>query len=323
MTSAYNAYRVHALGPNGMVIPECVGNPPKISGRGFLALAAASLLLKPRLIPASFFGFTGEDAAGSLLRRSAMHLPWDLSYFRRYPGPSPQGLGENAEYQASKFLRERAEKDPEWPEAACTQATWVLFDIPAQAGLPALAAPWVARARRRKAFTAVWLDAEGLAKGEYPQWPWEDIDLLILTSDREVESPCSNTVFLEKNKVRLHCHGGIFGRSRGEIAWDPNRFPPAWVGALIGRLMLDIWEEDDIPRSETHVERERLWIQPLHLVSAAQWAKVAVEEAYFLPDGMIAERDKGSWLETTKWAWSRLNPEKFRTWGGRHEPQRR
>jgi hypothetical protein len=355
MSAAYNAYRLHALGPCGLEEPGCALETPKVRGRTLQALAAASLLLKPRGMASAFFGFTGEDGAGSILRRALMHLPADLSYFRRYPGPSPKGHAELADIEGLRFLAERAEATPDWPDASCTQATWLLLDAPyyreaseASKAYLTHASQATARARRRGAFTVVWFDAAGFADGAYADFDHEAVDLHIL-SDFEVGqvslqgSPlqfrANTTLILQSTSVLLQSSGGLFGKVQAEYTWPradstpgastTDSAPPlagfakastapTVVGALLAHALFEIFAEDDIPRIDVHVERERLEMQPLHLGLGLQWAQLAANLSHRQDSGMIAESAKGEWLRSVEAAWQSQHPERFTLWGGRH-----
>jgi hypothetical protein len=338
MSAAYNAFRLHALGPCSLVDPECVGHAPSISGRGLKAISAASLLLKPRSVATAFYGFTGEDGVGSLLRRALLHLPTDLSYFRRYLGATPHGRGEDGLEKAAAFFAERATATPDWPDANCTQATWLLLDIPAYGSLPEMAASWLSRARRRTVFTVAWIDAGGLLNGKYASWAGADIDLLMVSGEpgessdslSQTWSQASTTLanglskvisvlLLSDTKVELISRGGLFGKVRSHYARLPGLDPSVVVGALLAKLALEILDEDDIPRSEVHVDRDKLNIQPLHLGLGLQWAFIAAECAAILDTGIVGETSRGGWLQATTQNWIQAHPERFTLWGGRHE----
>lgn len=325
MTSAHNSYRLHALGPSGLSEPDCVASPPKVLGFGLRVTAAASLLLKARGVGAAFYGFTGEDGAGSVLRRALMHLPLDLSYYRRYPGPSMLAASADlpASERAAAFFSDRAKNTADWPEASCTQATWIVFDAPAIAALPGLYPPWISRARRRGAFSVVCLDSQGLRDGAYADWDWPEIDLALISGDlEEAHRPQVSHVIFSQDAIRLFSRAGLFGQVKTEFRRKPESDNAAIAGAFLAHLLFEILEEDDIPRSEVHVERERLHMQPLHLGMAMEWALIAESQTLMQGTGIASEATRGAWLRATEQAWKSAHPERFTLWGGRNNASR-
>ncbi len=325
MTSAHNAYRLHAIGPAGLSDPDCIASPPKVIGFGLRAAAAASLMLKARGIGSAFYGFTGEDGSGSVLRRALMHLPLDLAYYRRYPGPSilSEAVTLTAAERAAAFFIDRAKTTPDWPEASFTQATWVLFDVPAIASLPGLYTPWFDRARRRGAYSAICMDGQGLNQGAYADWDWSLIDLALISGDvDQIHLPKVSYIHFTEDVITLFSQAGLFGRVKTEFQCRRGCDQALVAGALLSQLMFEVLDEDDIPRSEVHVERERLHMQPLHLGLAMEWALFAEGLIQAQATGIAAELSRGAWWRETEQTWKVAHPERFTLWGGRNHASR-
>lgn len=340
MSAAHNAYRLHALGPCALEEPTCVIDSPKVNGRVLHALSAASLLLKPRGMATSFFGFTGEDEIGSILRRALMHLPMDMSYFRRYPGPSAKGAARHAGVAGLQLLHDRAQLHPEWPEAMCTQATWLLLDAPFHPEAPEASrailsrmAEVAERARRRGAFCAVWFDAAGFAANAYADFAHESIDLHIISdfsTEAEIETqgeaekkpwpepsiPAATVVTLKPKAIRLQSRGGLYGRVQSEISGQYHA--PTVIGALLAQGLFEIFDEDDHSRVDVNIDRERVAMQPLHLGLGLEWAQLAAGLVNLTAHGLPFESQKGEWLREVEKAWRQRHPERFTLWGGRH-----
>jgi hypothetical protein len=344
MSSVHNAFRVHGMGPCALREPECIGTAPLVEGPVLHALAAASLLLKPKGIATEFYGFTGEDTFGSQLRRALLHLPLDLSHFRRYPGPSPRipraADATRHDLEPLQFLMERSEAIPDWPDAAFTQATWVWIETPPNAAWCGKVMGILERARRRQAFTGVWLTGNNLSASLYESYldQWRSLCDLVLVDEAEdfsrhpdVASLGSTQswiqrvptcIRLQKQGIEYMSRGGIFGRCEGRlempIGWDKG----LTMGAFMAHAMHEIFREDDFLRVDVHVDRERLEMQPIHLGVGLEWAALAASLASKTDAGLAAEAEKNQWLKQVNQAWRLRYPERFAIWGGRRETQR-
>lgn len=232
MAMPHPAYRLHAMGPAILAEPECMMSEPPLKAKALLTAMAASLLLRPLKMKAGFFGFTGDDALASALRRRLMDNPIDLTYFRRWPTATPR----DADDAGCDFLSQRcailAQENQEghvqfWPEEPFYQASLVLFQCERHAELWKYVPAWLAKSKRRGTFPILWgLPPKGqdihLSQVELLVHPILSVagqahqDLMALMEEYRSQGLRNGVVF-GPNEVAFVTTGGIFGRCEGHL----------------------------------------------------------------------------------------------------------